>query len=46
MNVRFPTGGIIWEGLGGMALLEEVCDRALWFEKPLPFPVSSISDAS
>lgn len=38
----FPTGGIVWEGLG-VALLDEVCDRALRFEQPSPFPVSSVS---
>lgn len=24
-------------------MLEEVCDRALRFEEPVPFPVSSVS---
>lgn len=35
-----PIGGTIWEGLGGVALLGEVCHRgwALKFQKPLPGP--------
>lgn len=33
-----------WEGLGGMALLEEAyhCGHALGFQKPMPFPVSAL----
>lgn len=25
LNVWFPVSGIVWEGVGGVALLEEVC---------------------
>lgn len=25
LNAWFPVGGTVWEGLGGPALLEEVC---------------------
>jgi hypothetical protein len=25
LNIWFLDGGTVWEGLGGMALLEEVC---------------------
>lgn len=41
LNIWSPVNGTIWEGLGGVALLEEVCfwGQALRFEKPTPFPV-------
>jgi hypothetical protein len=25
LNIGFPVGGIVWKGLGGVALLEEAC---------------------
>lgn len=42
LTIWFPGGGIIWEGLGGMTLLEMCCWAWAWrFEKPMPFPIRS-----
>lgn len=37
--------GTVWEGLADVALLEEIWhwELALWFQKPMPCPVSSLS---
>lgn len=37
-----PVGGTLWEGLGGVVLLEEVGHWALKFQKPRSFPVNSL----
>lgn len=39
-----PVGGTIQEGLGVVALLEEVCQQkwALRFQKPMPFQVDPL----
>lgn len=40
LNVWSPVGGTVWEGFGGVALLEEVC-HCLWalrFPKSHPIP--------
>ena len=44
LNTWSPVGGNIWEGLGGVVLLEEVCHWGwdLRFKKPTSFPVSSL----
>ena len=41
LNAWSPDGGPVGEGLGGMALLEEVCHwrEVLGFQKPKPTPV-------
>jgi hypothetical protein len=42
LNTCSPVAGTVWEGLGGVALLEEVCHHrwALKFQRPEPLPVS------
>ena len=42
LSAWYQVGGIIWEGLGGMALLETVCHLgwALRLQKPRPTNVS------
>ena len=45
LNAWFPADGTVWEGLGGMALLEEVCHcggGALRFQKLMAFPAGSL----
>jgi hypothetical protein len=44
LNTQSQVGGTIWEGLGSVAILEEVCPWgwALRFQRPMPFPVSSL----
>jgi hypothetical protein len=41
LNIWFSVGGTIWEGLGGVVLLVEVCHCgwALEFQRPMLFPV-------
>jgi hypothetical protein len=41
LNVCSTVDGTVWEGLGGVALLEEVClwGWALRFQRPMPFSV-------
>lgn len=45
LNTCSPVGRAVWEGLGSMALLEEMRHRgqALRFQKPMPIPVSVFS---
>ena len=38
LNSWIPVGGTVWEGLGGVALFEEVCH----WEWALKFPVCSL----
>lgn len=40
LNTWSPTGWTVWEGLGGMTVVEEVChwDRALVFQKTCAIP--------
>ena len=44
LNAWPPVGGTVWEGLGGVALLEKMCHWgwALRFLKLTPFPVSAL----
>lgn len=44
LNSCSPVGRTLWKRLGSLALLEEVCHQgqALEFQKPTPFPVSSL----
>lgn len=44
LSALSPLSGTVWEGLGAVALLEEVCcwERALRFQKPTPLPDSSL----
>ena len=38
LNAWFPAGRTVWEGLGGVALLKEVCHWAcVGFEVPVSF---------
>ena len=43
-----PAGGTVWEGLGGMALLEEVCHWrwVLRFQKPMLFHLALFASLS
>ena len=44
LNTEFPGGKTDWEGLRGVALLEEVCHgvQAFEFSRVVPFPVCSL----
>lgn len=45
LNAWFPADGTVWEGLRGIALLEEVCycgGGALRFQKLMAFPAGSL----
>jgi len=44
LNTQALAGGTVWEGFGGVALLEEVChwEWALRFQRSMPFPVSAL----
>lgn len=41
LNAWSPVCETVWEGLGGIGLLGEVCHWALQFKKSTPAPVSS-----
>ena len=45
LNALLHLGGTVWEGLRGVAFLEEVCHWGVSFEIPKthPFPVSPLS---
>ena len=44
LNTRFPFGGTVWAGFGGVALLEEACHgrQDLRFQSLSPFPGHSL----
>jgi hypothetical protein len=45
LNAQSPLGRTVWEGLGGVASLKEMCywEWALRFQKSIPFPALSLS---